>query len=65
MTGAGICAVISVLSLFVFCLFSVLHVAMQLQRREIVTKFSTALFMKLVAAAVAGEWGITQPLICL
>ena len=56
--GAGICAVIGVVSLAAFSLFAVLHVAMQLQRREIMVKFNTAVFVKVIAAAVAVEWGM-------
>lgn len=66
--GAGICAVVAVLSLAVFSLFAVLHVAMQLQRREIWVGFGTAVFLKVIAAAVAGKrtkeegWSLFFPL---
>jgi hypothetical protein len=38
-----------------FSLFAILHVAMQLQRKEIMVSFGRAIFLKVVAASVAGN----------
>jgi len=51
--AAGVCAVFSVIALAAFCLFSILHVSMQLQRREIMVSFSRAVFLKFVTACIA------------
>ena len=50
----GVCAVIAVAALAFFCLFAILHVAMQIQRREICVTFSWAVFLKVAMAAIAG-----------
>lgn len=50
---AGICAIVAILALGLFSLFSILHVAMQLQRRVIWISFQRNVFLKVVAAAVA------------
>ena len=50
----GICAIVTVGALGLFCLFAILHVAMQLQRRVIWISFQTDLFLKLVSSAIAG-----------
>ena len=57
---AGVCAVCSVIALAAFCLFSVLHVAIQLQRREIMVTFPRAVFLKLITASVAGNLKCTK-----
>jgi len=49
----GICAIVTVGALSFFCLFAILHVAMQLQRRVIWISFQTDLFLKLVSSAIA------------
>ena len=51
---AGICAIGTVLALSAFVLFSILHVSMQLQRREIWISFKRNIFMKLIMSAIAG-----------
>ena len=51
----GVCAVIAVAALAFFCLFAILHVAMQIQRREICVTFSWAVFLKVAMAAIAGN----------
>ncbi len=53
--AAGVCALVSVAALAAFSLFAILHVAMQLQRREICVAFSTAVFLKVLTSSVAGE----------
>ena len=53
LVGAGICALIAVICLALFCGCAVLHVAMQLQRREIFIKYSRAVFLKLLLASIA------------
>jgi len=50
---AGICAIGTVLALSAFVLFSILHVSMQLQRREIWISFKRNIFMKLIMSAIA------------
>lgn len=50
---AGICAIACIIALAFFCLFSILHVAMQLQRREIWVSFQKDVFFKLVFASLA------------
>jgi len=50
---AGICGVATILALGLFSLFSILHVAMQLQRREIWISFKRDVFAKLVTASLA------------
>ena len=52
---AGISAIVTVVCLGFFSLFAILHVAMQLQRKEIMVSFGRAIFLKVVAAAVAGR----------
>jgi len=49
----GICGIAAVLALAFFSLFSILHVAMQLQRREIWISFERAVFLKLVTSVLA------------
>ena len=53
---AGICAIGTVLALSAFVLFSILHVSMQLQRREIWISFKRNIFMKLIMSAIAGTY---------
>merc|ERR1719210_1229540 len=50
---AGALSIILVISLAGVALFSVLHVAMQLQRREIMVTFQRAVFLKLVLSCVS------------
>ena len=50
---AGVCAIVTILALFAFCIFSVLHVAMQLQRREIWISFNKDVFLKLISSSIA------------
>lgn len=50
---AGICAIVTILALGAFCLFAILHVAMQLQRREISISFKKCGFLKLMSSAIA------------
>jgi len=50
---AGICGVATILALGLFSLFSILHVAMQLQRKEIWISFKRDVFAKLVTASLA------------
>lgn len=50
---AGICGIASILALGLFSLFAILHVAMQLQRKEIWISFKRDLFAKLVSASLA------------
>ena len=52
---AGACSLLVVFALAGLAFFSVLHVAMQLQRREIFVKFQTAVFLKVMFASIAGE----------
>ena len=52
---AGISAIGTVVCLGFFSLFAILHVAMQLQRKEIMLSFQRAIFLKVVSAAVAGK----------
>jgi hypothetical protein len=52
---AGISAIVTVVCLSFFSLFAILHVAMQLQRKEIMVSFSRAIFLKVVAAAISGD----------
>ena len=54
LVAAGVCAILSVICLCLFCGFSILHVAMQLQRREIVLKYNKAVLAKLITASIAG-----------
>ncbi|XP_040568240.1 uncharacterized protein [Lepeophtheirus salmonis] len=52
--AAGIVAICTVVAIGVFVLFSILHVAMQLQRKSIWLKdIRTALFIKLVSSSIA------------
>ena len=53
---AGISAIATVVCLSFFSLFAILHVAMQLQRKEIMVSFARAIFLKVVSAAVAGNF---------
>ena len=53
---AGICGVATILALGLFSLFSILHVAMQLQRKEIWISFKRDVFAKLVTASLAGNF---------
>ena len=53
---AGICGVATILALVLFSQCSILHVAMQLQRKEIWVSFKRAVFAKLVAASLAGNF---------
>ena len=53
---AGICGIASILALGLFSLFAILHVAMQLQRKEIWISFKRDLFAKLVSASLAGNF---------
>ena len=46
----------TVVGLAFFSLFAILHVAMQLQRKEIMVSFARAIFLKVVSAAVAGGY---------
>jgi hypothetical protein len=46
---------VTVVGLAFFSLFAILHVAMQLQRKEIMVSFARAIFLKVVSAAVAGK----------
>ena len=41
-----------------FSLFAILHVAMQLQRKEIMVSYPRAIFLKGVTASVAGNLGL-------
>lgn len=49
----GVCAIVTVIAVALFSIFAILQVAMQLQRREIGCKYSTAVLMKLICAAVS------------
>ena len=53
---AGICGVATIVALGLFSLFSILHVAMQLQRKEIWISFKRDVFAKLVTASLAGNF---------
>ena len=55
-TMAGVCGVATIWVLGLFSLFSILHVAMQLQRKEIWISFKRCVFAKLVAASLAGNF---------
>jgi len=50
---AGICGLASIMALGLFSLFAILHVAMQLQRKEIWISFKRNLFAKLITASLA------------
>jgi hypothetical protein len=50
---AGACSLLVVFSLSGLAFFSVLHVAMQLQRREHIVSFQRAVFLKVVFSSVA------------
>ncbi|XP_059079809.1 uncharacterized protein LOC131877968 isoform X2 [Tigriopus californicus] len=50
---AGLSAVFAILTLVLFCVFALLHVAMQIQRTEICISFKRALFLKFVTSCVA------------
>ncbi len=54
----GISAIGSVVCLGFFSLFAILHVAMQLQRKEIMVSYPRAIFLKGVTASVAGNLGL-------
>ena len=54
MKVAGACSILVVFSLSGLAFFSILHVAMQLQRRHICVSFERAVFLKVVFAAIAG-----------
>lgn len=49
---AGISAIITVVCLGLFSLFAILHVAMQLQRKEIMVSYPRSIFLKGVTASI-------------
>ena len=58
---AGICGVATILMLGLFSVFSILQVAMQLQRKEIGISYKRDVFAKLVTGSLAGNFNVTLP----
>lgn len=51
---AGACSLLVVFSLSGLAFFSILHVAMQLQRRHICVSYVRAVFLKVIFSSIAG-----------
>ena len=52
---AGVCGIVGVVSMALFCVFSGLHCAMQINNKHIGLKYKKNVFLAFISALVAGE----------
>ena len=52
---AGICGIVAVVSMGLFCIFSGLHCAMQVNNKHIGLKYKKNVFLAFISAIVAGK----------